>query len=159
MRHASATARLSEKKRGEKLAMKQPPKCEPSKTIPINVIAFESRYLFKGLIEFQLRLLMGATLLTKDKHCVFISMKLVSIVVWRWKQLAGSCSGSYRVEYTLHFVIMQRDIFRDGILLIFLCLFIYQVLLATRKVPGKEKAVKTRYVLEFNTSLLAGSSY
>ena len=99
-------ARLSEKKRGEKLAMKEPPKCEPSKTIPINVIAFESRYLFKGLIEFQLRLLMGATLLTKDKHCVFISMKLVSIVVWRWKQLAGSCSGSYRVEYTLHFVIM-----------------------------------------------------
>ena len=40
---------------------------------------------------------------------------------------------------------MQRDILRDGILIIFLCLFIYQVLFATKKVLAKEKAVKTRY--------------
>ena len=40
---------------------------------------------------------------------------------------------------------MQRDILRDGILISFLCFFIYQVFLATQRVLAKEKAVKTRY--------------
>ena len=32
-------------------------------------ISFESRYSFKGVIKFQLRLFMRVTLLTKGKHC------------------------------------------------------------------------------------------
>ena len=42
-------------------------------------------------------------------------------------------------------VTMRRDILRDGILLIFLSVFLYQIYYASEKVLAKEKAMKTRY--------------
>ena len=43
---------------------------------------------------------------------------------------------------------MQRDHIRDGIFVVFICIFISQVYISTLKVIAQEKAVKIRYLIK-----------